>query len=112
MRTLLVIAAMSTSAAAGVTVHVDRRVQLVSAVERLAGANEYTESARTPYIDDLDKQLAPFAHHPAIEMARKLYRDGIAFDAPMAFAILFDDPHRTADLRAEDPRWNHGDPDA
>jgi hypothetical protein len=30
----------------------------------------------------------------------------------MSFAILFDDPHRAADLRAMDERWKHGDPDA
>src|ERR1700733_10633730 len=112
MRALLVIAAMSTTAVAGVTVHVDRRVELVSAAERLAGASEYTESEHTAYIDDLDKQLAPFAHHPAIEMARKLRDAGIAYDAPMSFAIFFDDPHRAAALRAVDPRWNNGDPDA
>jgi hypothetical protein len=112
MRALLVVAAMSTTAVAGVTVHVDRRVELVSAAERLAGASEYTESEHTAYIDDLDKQLAPFAHHPAIEMARKLRDAGIAYDAPMSFAIFFDDPHRAAALRAIDPRWTNGDPDA
>jgi hypothetical protein len=112
MRALLLVVAMSTTAAAGVTVHVDRRVELVSAVERLAGASEFTESEHTAYLDELDKQLAPFAHHPAVEMARKLHDAGIAFDAPMAFATLFDDPHRAADLRAEDARWNNGDPDA
>ncbi|HEY1816060.1 MAG TPA: DUF4932 domain-containing protein [Kofleriaceae bacterium] len=112
MRALLVLVLMSGTAAAAAGVHVDRRVELVSAAERLAGAREYGESEHTPYVDDLDKLLAPFAHHPAIEMARKLHDAGIAYDAPMSFAIMFDDPQRAAHLRAMDPRWNHGDPDA
>ncbi len=96
---------------AGVTVRVDRRVELVSAAERLAGAPEYAQGSPTAYLRDLDQLLAPFAHHPAIELTRALQKANIAFDAPMSFAILFDDPRRDAALRAE-ARWNKVDPDA
>jgi len=90
-------------------VHVDRRIELVSIVMRLAGAEEYRMAPATGYVADVDRAFAPFANHPAITMTRALREQhGIAFDAPIGLAIRLDDRFELRDadgLRADDERW-------
>jgi uncharacterized protein DUF4932 len=91
------------------SVHVDKRVELMSIVMRLAGAEEYGQAIASPYTTDVDATFKPFASHPAIA-ATKLLRErfGIAFDAPMHLAIHLDDqlqPRAVPDLVANDQRW-------
>lgn len=87
----------------------DRRVELVSIIWRLAGAEEYTRAKGTPYLDAVDRTFAPFAKHPAVAMASALRRSrGIGFDAPMIFAVHLDDQLaliNAAELPTIDARW-------
>ncbi len=87
----------------------DRRIELLSIIWRLAGADEYTRAQGTPYLDVVDRTFAPFAKHPAVEMAAALRRSrGIGFDAPMIFAVHLDDQLalvNAAELPAIDARW-------
>lgn len=78
-------------APAALDVHVDRRVELLSIVERLSGAPEYQTAPRTTYASDVDRVFGPFANHPAVAAARALRTDhGISYDAPMNVAINLD----------------------
>ncbi len=87
----------------------DRRIELLSIIWRLAGAEEYTRAKGTPYLDAVDRTFTPFAKHPAVTMARALRRSrGIGFDAPMLFAIQLDDQlalTNVGELPALDARW-------
>jgi hypothetical protein len=87
-------------------VHVDRRVETVSIVMRLAGADEYKLASPSTYVDDVDKQLSAFADHKAVAMARELHGQGIGFDAPIELAVHLDDPDVEKTLPAAEPRWN------
>src|SRR5438132_9942592 len=90
-------------------VHVDRRIELMSIVMRLAKAEEYTQAPPAPYVVDVDRVFAPFADHPAVRSMKRLREsNGIAFDAPMHLAIHLDDklePRAVDDLVANDERW-------
>jgi len=55
-------------------------------IERLAGEHEYTE-ATGPYAAEVDRALAGFAHHPAVELARDLHDAGLAYERPMQLAL-------------------------
>jgi len=87
----------------------DRRIELLSIIWRLAGAEEYTRAKGTPYLDAVDRTFAPFAKHPAVAMASTLRRSrGIGFDAPMIFAVHLDDQlalSNAAELPTIDARW-------
>ncbi len=92
-------------------VHVDRRVELISIVERLAGTEEYKQAPATAYVADVDRTFAPFANHLAVQLTRALRnKAGIAYDAPMVLAVHLDDHFRPrgdlATLLPElDKRW-------
>lgn len=93
----------------------DRRVELVSVICRLAGFPEYNLSKGTAYLDSVDKWFAPFAKHPAVEGMRQLRaKKSISFDAPMLFAVHLDDalvPVNAAELPTIDERWRGVDID-
>ncbi|MGE5186427.1 MAG: DUF4932 domain-containing protein [Acidobacteriota bacterium] len=92
----------------GSDVHVDRRVELIAILQRLAGGSEYTQALPTPYVADVDRAFAPFAQHPAVAMTRQLRDRGIGYDAPMQLAVHLDDQlavHGTLD----DARWKDVD---
>ncbi len=97
--------------------HVDRRVELISIVERLAGADEYKEAAPTAYVADVDRTFAPFASHKAIQLTRALReKSGIAYDAPMILAVHLDEQFKPRGALASvlpelDKRWQGVDID-
>ncbi len=101
---------------AKVNVRVDRRVELLAVIERLAGAREYATTRGTPYLDAVDRYFAPYAEHAAVAAARALRAaHGIGYDAPMSFAVHLDDAYvlRPATERTTlDARWREADPDA
>jgi hypothetical protein len=106
-------ACKSTPAADGrVKVTVDRRVELLSLLWRLAGAPEYGKSVPSPYRDVLDAHFARFADHPAVAATRALRaRPGISHNAPISLAVYLDDALRpTVDLSTApaglDARWS------
>ncbi len=91
----------------------DRRIEVLSIIWRLAGAEEYLRAKGTPYLDAVDRTFAPFATHPAVAMARALRQSrGISFDAPMVFAVHLDDQLalvNAAELPSIDARWTVAD---
>jgi uncharacterized protein DUF4932 len=90
-------------------VRVDKRIELMSIVMRLAAAEEYQRAAAMPYTRDVDETFKPFASHPAIAMTKEIRdKNGIGFDAPIHFAVHLDDklqPFATEELIAFDERW-------
>jgi hypothetical protein len=99
------------AAEAGVLeVEVDRRVELLSVLFRLAGAEPYRLAA-TPYARAADQHFAPFADHPAVaESVRLVAEHGISYDAVVELAVYLDDELRPAAPLEPlppglDPRW-------
>ncbi len=76
-------------------IHVDRRVELVSIVERVAGASAYANVPPTAYTADVDRQFGTLANEPVIATAKELNYDG-----PMELAVQLDDH-----LNARVPKW-------
>lgn len=99
-------------------VGVDRRVELLSVLCRMAGVPPY-ERRTTPYSRAADAHFAPHARHPAVEATRALARDhGISYDAPAELAAYLDAdslrPTRPLSPLPPglDPRWKRVDVDA
>jgi hypothetical protein len=69
-------------------VGIDRRVELMSIVFRLAGLPRYTEAA-TPYARAVDAHFAPFREHDAVVFSRQL--PGIGYEMAPALAVFLDD---------------------
>src|SRR5690606_17100112 len=61
-----------TATSAKIQVRVDRRVELLAVIERLAGAAEYATTRGTPYLDAVERYFAPYADHAAVVAARSL----------------------------------------
>lgn len=71
---------------------VDKRVELVSIVFRLAGNEEYNPTNFKFYTDRLERHFAPYKNHDLILFAKKLQDEkSISYDAPMSLAIFLDD---------------------
>jgi len=72
-----------------IPVRVDERVELLSIVFRLAGAREYSQTAKiVPYAKDVDEHFGRFKDHEAIKLAQKLRGErGIGYDAVASFAL-------------------------
>ncbi|MGN6105353.1 MAG: DUF4932 domain-containing protein [Kofleriaceae bacterium] len=97
-------------------VRVDRRIELLSIVHRLAGSPEYRRSPATAYVAAVDRAFAPFAKHPAVAATRELRaRHSISFDAPMQLAVHLDDQlavFGAGELAEIDSRWRGVDVEA
>jgi len=75
-----------------IQVMVDPRVELISMVVFLAEANlEIGQADQNPYDyaykREFLKHFQPYAHHPAVELATKLYPIGFNYDVPMHFIL-------------------------
>ena len=92
---------------AEIVVAVDRRVELLCILFRLAEAKEYGMAQPTlPYAQAVDAHFRPFREHPAVAATRSLHAAGIGYDAPMSLAVHLDDRLRLLPARAAlDPRW-------
>lgn len=90
-------------------VRVDRRIELLSIICRLAGYPEYTRATGTMYLDAVDAWFAPYKQHAAVTHARTLRaHHHIAYDAPMTFAVHLDDAlalQNAGELATIDARW-------
>jgi hypothetical protein len=72
---------------------VDRRVELLSIVARLAEYEEYVHDEFKLYAGDVDKHFAKYKQHAVIEFAKKIReRKGIGFDAVMSMAVHLNPP--------------------
>lgn len=91
MKKLLTVIVLSISvlvSEASIRAQYDERVELISVVCHLAGFPEYNMNLGGDYIEQIDSFFCKDKNHPAIEMMRRLRsQNGIAYDAPMSFAV-------------------------
>ncbi len=91
------------------SVRLDKRIELLSIICRLAGFDEYTRAKGTPYLDSVDRAFAPYRAHVAVKVMRELRAsNGVGFDAPMLFAVHLDDNFALQngdELAVIDARW-------
>jgi len=81
-------AASEPAAQPRLSVSVDPRVELVSIIFRLAGAEEYNMARIERYADDVDRHFSKYTNHEAVALAKKLRADrGISFNACMSVAV-------------------------
>lgn len=67
---------------------VDKRIELLSIVFRLAGTPEYTNNNIVAYADRIDRYFEKYKGHPAIVYAAELVNEqGIRSGLPMWFAV-------------------------
>lgn len=72
---------------------VDRRVELIAIIFRLAGNEEFKRTHLSVYGEDIDTFFAPQRHHDAVTLARGLReRYGLGQSRVMAIAIRVTDP--------------------
>jgi hypothetical protein len=73
--------------------HVDKRVELMSIVFRLAGKPEYSISDLRTYSSDIDSFFAAFKNHPAIEFTKEIAaKNYVGYDAVMSMAVYLSQP--------------------
>lgn len=88
---------------------VDKRVELLSIVFRLAGKPEYTSSRFALYTDRIDAYFKPYKDHELIRYTRSVIdSDKIAYDAVMSMAVNLDeklDFLSATDGSSLDNRW-------
>ncbi len=98
-----------------VNVEVDPRVELMTVIFRLTGAEEFNSArTRSPYTDDVDKWFKSFRGHDAVQMAKKLRAElGIGYDTVATFALHLTDCEKVEERVPFDPiperladRWN------
>ena len=71
---------------------VDKRIELLSIVFKLAGNKEYNNSPFKLYIDKINNHFEPYKDHELIKFATELRQQrGVSYDAVMAMAIHLDE---------------------
>lgn len=73
------------------TPKVDKRVELLSIVFRLAGNEEYNGTFFKTYTDRVDAHFNAFRGHELIQFAKELHGKGISYDAVASMAVVLDD---------------------
>ncbi len=71
-------------------VEVDEAAELTAAVMRVAGYDEYTLNDCKAYVTALDSLLEPVKEHPAVELAHKIRKSGIGYDAVASLALALE----------------------
>jgi hypothetical protein len=72
---------------------VDRRVELMAILFKLAGAGEFNQNNFKQYNADIERHFGPFRGHEAVTLARELHdRHGVTFSGVMALPIRLTDP--------------------
>lgn len=72
---------------------VDRRIELLSIVFRLAGNSEYNDDSFKTYVSDIRCHFGKYKDHPLIAFAKELNdKNGVCFDAVMFMAIYLSQP--------------------
>ena len=92
---------------------VDERVELMSTVFRLAGAEEYVTNNVQLYVNEIDKYFEKYKNHSLIEYTKKLREKyDIGYDGVAQFAIFLEIKKgmiklcQNIDLQELDKRWN------
>ena len=87
---------------------VDKRIELVSIVFRLAGNDEYNSEVFKLYTDRINQHFSSYKDHELIQFARKMRNEnGISYEAPMSLAIFLDEDMNLLGKIPDDPlnRW-------
>ncbi|KAB2841791.1 MAG: DUF4932 domain-containing protein, partial [Melioribacteraceae bacterium] len=72
---------------------IDKRVELLSIVFRLAGNREYNMDMNKNYVKDIHDFFDKYKNHPLIVLAGNLYETrGVGFDAVMKMAVHVTQP--------------------
>lgn len=76
---------------------IDQRIELVSIVYRLSGAEEFThihypDRVFTMYIDSIEEHFRKYEKHPAVQFARKLKKQGIGYHYAMYLPLIVSNP--------------------
>lgn len=72
---------------------VDKRIELLSIVFRLAGNFEYNDDVYKCYTADIRKHFDKYKDHPLISFATEMRdKNGVCFDAVMCMAIYLEQP--------------------
>ena len=99
--TVLVIASSPAAGQAGppppepsrITIGVDRRVELLAILFKLAGAGEFNQNNFKQYNTDIERHFGSFRGHDAVTLARGLHdRHRVSFSNVMAVSIRLSDP--------------------
>jgi len=73
--------------------YVDKRVELLSIVFRLAGNPEYNYDSFPKYIEKIENHFNPYRNHKLIRfIKKKLQRQGVSYGAVMLMAIYITNP--------------------
>ena len=71
----------------------DRRLELVTIVARLAGLREFQSELVPPYTDSVDAWFAPYREHPVVQHMRQLRQTKrLAYDAVPVMAPYMTEP--------------------
>ncbi len=72
---------------------VDKRVELLSIVFRLAGNEEYNWNDYQSYVKDIHDHFDKYKKHPVVKLAKYLRKkNGVSYDAVMSMAIHLEQP--------------------
>lgn len=92
---------------------VDKRVELLSIVFRLAGNNEYNATFFKSYTDKVENHFSAYKEHELIKFSRSLRENnGISHDAVVSMAVVLDDnlnPIIDFSSILPDKRWTKND---
>lgn len=92
---------------------VDKRVELLSIVFRLAGNKEYNATIFIRYTDKVENHFSEYKEHELIMFSRSLRENnGISYDAVVSMAVILDDnlnPMIDFSSTLPDKRWTEND---
>jgi len=72
---------------------VDKRVELLSIVFRLADSREYSSNRFPKYVDNIERHFAQYKNHNLIKyIKKKLRKKGVSYDAVMSMATSITEP--------------------
>ena len=89
---------------------VDKRVELLSIVFRLAEKQEYSNTNFNLYVNRIERYFEKYKNHELIQFTKSIiYEHGIAYDGPMWLAVHLDENLKlltgVKNVWQLDPRW-------
>ena len=68
--------------------YVDERVELMSSIFRMMGAEEYSDKNNSLYVEDIENQFGNYKNSDFLKNLKKdRYDDGLGYDAVMSMAV-------------------------
>lgn len=82
--------------------YVDERVELMSSIFRMMGAEEYSDKNNALYVEDIEKYFSPFKESKFLSQLKKdRYDHGLGYDAVISMAVH---------LQMKNGKWSLVDP--